>query len=123
MPQLIAAETASVNELMVEVIAPATDTLWGAEDPQTDAEWQSLADAANEVIRISTLIKAGGSGPNDNSWAQDPEWQEFADQLLDAAEKSLAAIQAGDIDALFEQGDALYTPCEGCHVVFHPGLQ
>ena len=38
--------TMSINDLMITVVTPATDTLWGIEDPQSDEEWQVYIDAA-----------------------------------------------------------------------------
>ena len=57
--------TMSVNDLMITVVTPATDTLWGIEDPQTDEDWQVFVDAANAVIDAGETIKVGGTGPND----------------------------------------------------------
>ena len=64
--------TMSVNDLMVTIVTPATNTLWGIEDPQGDEEWQVFIDAANAVIEAGRTIKVGGTGPNDAGWAADP---------------------------------------------------
>ena len=114
--------TTSVNELMMTVITPATNTLWAAEDPSTDAEWQALADAAALVIDATASIRLGGSGPNDMQWSADPAWQAFADDLDQAANDAYAAASKRDLDALFLANDVLYPPCEECHVQFHPGV-
>jgi cytochrome c556 len=113
----------SVNDVMVEQIAPATNTLWGIDDPQTDDDWQVFIDAANLVIETSKSIKLGGAGPNDDAWAQDPEWQAFADRLIEAGIDARAAAENKDVDAMYAAGDILYPPCEECHLQFHPGLQ
>jgi hypothetical protein len=34
-------------DLMVSKVTPATDTFWGIDDPQTDADWQVFIDARN----------------------------------------------------------------------------
>ncbi len=72
----------SVNNLMLTVITPATNTIWGIEDPQTDEESQVFIDAASQVIEVAIQIKAGGSGPNDSAWAEGPAWQRFTDVLI-----------------------------------------
>ena len=113
----------SVNDAMVEQIAPATNTLWGIEDPQTDADWQVFIDAANLVIETSKSMKQGGAGPNDGDWAKDPDWQVFADRLIEAGIDARAAAENKDVDAMYAAGDILYPPCEECHLQFHPGLQ
>ena len=55
--------TMSVNDLMVTIVTPATDTLWGIEDPRSDEEWQVFIDAAEVVIDAGKTMKVGGTGP------------------------------------------------------------
>ena len=126
---LIAAEPdpgppGSVNNLMLTVITPATNTIWGVEDPQTDEEWQALIDAAAQIIDASRQIKNGGSGPNDSTWAQDPAWQQFADVLIESGVEIQAAAQARDLDTLMDvSNEKMYPPCEECHLQFLSGVQ
>ncbi len=115
--------TMSVNELMVTVVTPATDTLWGIEDPQTDEDWQVFIDAADVVIRAGQTIKVGGTGPMDNEWAASPAWDAFADRLIDAGLDARTAAETRNIEAMFTAGEVLYPPCEECHLQFHPGMQ
>ena len=117
------APTMSINDLMVTVIAPATDTLWGIEDPQTDADWQIFIDAADVVIDAGKVLKVGGAGPDDGARASDPEWQAFADRLIAAGLDARHAAVNKDLDAMYSAGDVLYPPCEECHVRFHPEFQ
>jgi hypothetical protein len=126
---IIAAETGeilpgSVNDVMVTVVTPATDTIWGIEDPQTDEEWQVYIDAAVQLIDAATRIKAGGSGPSDSIWAQDPEWRRYADVLIESGVEIQAAARDRDLDTLINiSSDKMYPPCEECHLMFHPGMQ
>jgi len=113
----------SVNELMVSAITPATNTLWGVDSPQTDAEWQKLDEAAVVVIAATTLISDGAAGPNDKAWAANPQWQAYAATMLQAAQNMRVAIEARDLEALLAENDAIYPPCEECHMAFHPGMQ
>lgn len=115
--------TMSINDLMVTVITPATDTIWGIEDPQTDEDWQVFIDAAKIVIEAGETIKVGGTGPNDNEWASDPAWDAFADRIIGAGVDTIEAAENKDIDAMYTAGEVLYTPCEECHIQFHPGVQ
>ena len=115
--------TMSVNDLMVTIVTPATNTLWGIEDPQGDEEWQVFIDAANAVIEAGRTIKVGGTGPNDAGWAADPEWQAFADRLIGAGVDARSAAENRDVDAMYTAGEVLYPPCEECHIKFHPGVQ
>ena len=114
----------SVNDIMVTIVTPATNTIWGIEDPQSDEEWQVFFDAAVQLVDASTRIKAGGKGPNDATWAQDPEWQRFADVLIESGQEIQVAARERNLDALIEiSNDKMYPPCEDCHIKFHPGLQ
>jgi cytochrome c556 len=128
MPTIVAADSnsqsgVSVKEVMESVITPATNTLWGAEDPQTDEEWQLLEDAAITTITAGKRVALGGTGANDAEWASKPEWQAFNDVMIKAAADALQAIRERNIDALFVANDILYPPCEGCHIAFNPGVQ
>ena len=118
-----ATPTVSIMELMITVVTPATDTLWGIEDPQSDADWQIFIDAANVVIESGETIKAGGTGPNDSSWASDPAWDAFADTLIGAGVDARNAAINKDVEAMYTAGEVLYPPCEECHIQFSPGLQ
>jgi cytochrome c556 len=113
----------SVNDMMVSVITPATNTLWGIENPQTDADWQVFIDAADAVIETAGSLKHGGAGPNDQAWSESPDWQAFVDTLIEAGNAARQAALNKNVDAMFAAGDALYSPCEECHIQFHPGMQ
>ena len=65
----------TTKEVMESVITPATNTLWGAEDPQTDEDWKVLEDAAIATITAGNFVAHGGAGPNDVEWASKPEWK------------------------------------------------
>lgn len=108
---------------MTNVITPASNTLWSVEDPQSDAEWQDLADAAIALVDASESIGRGGSGPNDMEWAADPAWQAFLDTLTGAARAARDAAVAKDLDSLLGANDVLYPPCEECHLQFHPDVR
>lgn len=113
----------SIREVMESVITPATNTLWGVEDPQTDDEWRVLEDAAITTIAAGDLVARGGAGPNDAEWAARGEWQAFNDIMVTAASDALKAIRARDLDALLAANDVLYPPCESCHIAFNPGVE
>ena len=114
----------SVNNVMVTAVTPATNTIWGVEDPQTDEEWQVLIDAAAQLIDAANQIKAGGTGPNDSTWAEAPAWQQFAGVLVESGMEIQAAARDRNLDQVIEvANDKMYPPCEECHLQFHPGMQ
>lgn len=116
------APSMSINDLMLTVITPATNTLWGIEDPQTAEDWQLFIDAANLVIDAGNTMKAGGTGPRDNEWASNAAWQAFTDTLIGAGLAAREAAVNQDIEAMYTAGEVLYPPCEDCHNQFHPGV-
>lgn len=120
--QAVAEETVSVNDTMINIITPATNKLWGVEDPQTQAEWQELANAAAAVVDAARSIRKGGSGSKDMQWSANPEWQALADRMLAAANDARSAAIEKDMESLLKANDVLYPPCEECHLQFHPGV-
>ena len=123
LPQAVANSHNSILKLMVEVITPASDELWGVEDPITDEEWQALDEAALLIITAFEQAKLGGSGPNDDIWASEQKWKDYAEEEIAAGQAARNAIAARDLDSLEDAGSELYSPCESCHREYHPGLQ
>lgn len=114
----------SVNDIMVNMVTPSTNTIWGIEDPQTDEEWQVFVEAASQLIDAATRIKSGGTGPNDSAWAQEAEWQRYADVLIESGQEIQAAAAAHDLETVINvSNDKMYPPCEECHIMFHPGFR
>ena len=114
--------TLTIMELMVTIVTPASDTLWGIEDPQSGEDWQIFVNAADAIIDAGRTMKVGGTGPNDNTWAAEPDWQNFTDRLISAGEDARAAAERQDLDAMFTAGEVLYPPCEECHLQFNPAV-
>ncbi len=114
--------TMSVNDLMITVVAPATDAIWGIDDPQTDEDWQVYIDTADAVIDASRTLRIGGTGPNDSDWASDPEWQAFVDALAEAGQVARKAAIERNVELMYTAGEVIYPPCEECHLQFHPGV-
>jgi len=108
-----------VKQLMNGIITPATNTIWGAYQLETDAQWQELENAAYAVIGAANLLAIGGSAEGEAEAASTEQWQEFNAQMLAASRQVLAAVAARDEEALSDIGNnALYPPCEGCHQQF-----
>jgi Cytochrome C' len=139
---------ASIRELMDSEVDPAADFLWGSvasistragfeeRQPRTDEEWLevrrhavTLSEAPNLLImkgrRVSaSYVPSAGAGEFDSNDVQkkiDENPQAFvalAQNLQDAAVKTLAAVDAKDPVALFELGGTIDEACEACHVTF-----
>ena len=103
-------EGLTVGQIMNAIVAPMTNTIWGAYDIQTDAQWQELENAALAVIAAGTLLTTTGED------AANEDWQGYNQQLIAASRAALTAIANKDEEALFNAGnDQLYPPCESCH--------
>ena len=106
----------SVKEIMNNIVTPATNTIWGAYQLETESQWQEVGHAATAVIGAANLLMLGGTGDGETEIAGEAEWQRSNQQLLAAARQVLVAVDKRDENALSQVGnDALYPPCESCH--------
>ena len=115
--------TIPIKQLMETTITEGSNAIWNAYDPPTsDDQWKALEQAALKLVDAAKINAIGGTGPMDNEWAKQPAWKPFNDAMLAASEAALAATKAKDHAALLTASDVLYPPCEGCHLVFNPGV-
>lgn len=109
----------TVKQIMNAVITPSTNTIWGAYQLETDAQWKEIESAALAVIAGANLLQMGGRGGGEAVIAQQAQWQRFTGQMVAASEKVLAAVAVKDEEALSAAGnDDLYPPCESCHQAY-----
>jgi hypothetical protein len=108
---------------METTITDASNAVWNASDPpSSDEQWRTLEKAAMELVDAAKLNAVGGTGSKDKEWAAQAAWAPFNDAMLHAAEAALKAIREKNHEALLAAGDELYPPCEGCHLLFNPGV-
>lgn len=108
-----------VKEVMNSIVTPATNTIWGAYQLETESQWQEVGHAATAVIGAANLLMLGGTGEGEAEIAGEAEWQRYNQQLLAAARQVLLAVDKRDENALSQVGnDALYPPCESCHQAY-----
>ncbi len=106
----------TVKEIMNAMITPSTNTIWGAYQLETDAQWQEVSNAALTVIAAGNLLQSGGAAAGEADKAAEADWQRYNQQMIDAARQVIVATQNKDEEALSAAGnDALYPPCESCH--------
>ena len=109
----------SVKEVMNSIVTPATNTIWGAYQLETESQWQEVGHAATAVIGAANLLMLGGTGEGEAEIAGEAEWQRYNRQLLAAAQQVLLAVDKRDENALSQVGNnALYPPCESCHQAY-----
>ena len=109
----------SIKEIMNSLVTPATNTIWGAYQLETESQWQEVGHAATAVIAAANLLMLGGTGEGETEIAGEAEWQLYNQQLLAAARQVLVVVNKRDENALSQVGnDALYPPCESCHQAY-----
>lgn len=106
----------TVKQIMNGILTPTTNTIWGAFELETAAEWAEVENAALSVIAAVDLLRDGGSAAGELALAANGDWQEFNNDMLAAARQVLVAVANKDEEALSSAGnDLLYPPCESCH--------
>lgn len=112
----------SLNEVMVALVNNAADPIWLAawRHPETDETWRALERNAYQLEIAGSLLTVPGTGPLDEAWTGDPQWQFFSKRLEEVGGNARAAIQNRDLDAIKLAGDDLVEICEGCHIDFKP---
>jgi hypothetical protein len=116
----------SINAEMVRVVDHAGHQLWDAEKPDmaptTDADWENIVEHATQIAAAGALIRLEGTGPNDRTFVQQPDWQKFATAVSTAGLAALKAGEAKNKEALVAANGQLVEACEGCHKRFKPSL-
>ena len=144
-PRLVA--TATIRELMDDVVDPSADGLWGSvgvvrtrsstihRAPRTAEEWASvrrqaitLAESANLLIieprratPKGTLAGEGELSPeeiDERIAANRVAFEELAVNLRNVAQKALEAIDRRNSEELLEVGGEIDVACEACHTIF-----
>lgn len=116
----------SINAEMVRVIDHASHQLWNAEKegmaPKTDADWENIVEHATQIATAGVLIRLEGTGPNDRTFVQQPDWQKFGAELSSAGVAALNAAEAKNQAALVVANGRLVDACDSCHTRFKPAL-
>jgi hypothetical protein len=114
----------TLPQLMNWVLDPAADGIWNAISwvsttkgekviaPHTEAEWEALRNSAATLMEASNLLMLEGRA-KDNQ-----QWMISSRNLSKAAEKTLLAVQAKDVDAIFAVGAEIENACESCHIQY-----
>jgi hypothetical protein len=116
----------SINAEMVSLVDHAAHALWDVEreghKPKTQADWENIAEHSTQLAAAGALIALPGTGPNDRTLTQQPNWQKWSRDLSDAGMAALKASQTMNVDALVAANNRLTEVCEGCHKEFKPSL-
>ncbi len=114
----------NMHTFMLEKLDVAADGIWdnagyvltpeGEQSlfPETDAEWDAVTAAANEIARLSEdLAVMEYPGPRE-------DWVQISSGLVGATDVIKDAVSARDKEALFDAGGYLYRVCLSCHERF-----
>ncbi|MEW6321977.1 MAG: hypothetical protein AB1635_12940 [Acidobacteriota bacterium] len=108
---------ATMSELMVRLLYPASDALFYIETrtPKTDSEWQALEAQALIVAETANLLMLPGRARDDQQWMADSKL------MLDAGDAALKAVKARSVEQITALNDQLYESCTTCHEHYRPG--
>jgi cytochrome c556 len=114
----------SLNAMMVAVVDWAAHEVWeaGYAETMTGRNWLTARQYATQLLVSGTLVSLGGTGPADESWVTNPEWQRWSARMIRDTKDILRAIEAQDQPALVSAGEGLVETCEGCHEIFKPSI-
>jgi hypothetical protein len=112
---------ASTGDIMHGIVIPNTDIIWGAVmivvdangeteyQPETDEEWQEVADRAMGLAESANLLLMP-----ERSLGREP-WIEYTLEMSDKAVDVSEAALLRDPDQLLFAGGELYEACAKCH--------
>jgi hypothetical protein len=112
---------ADLKQLMVSVIDPAADVIWGSvgtivsadgteeRAPKTDDEWAAVLHSAFVIAESGNLMMMAGRARDTG------EWMRYSQQMIDVGVRTIKAAEARDKDAIFTVGGDIYEVCANCH--------
>ena len=116
----------SINAEMVRIVDHASHQLWNAEKPElapkTDEDWENIVEHATQIAAAGAVIRLEGTGPNDRTFVQSPDWHKFAAAVSTAGLAALKAAETRSQEALVVANGQLVEACETCHKQFKPSL-
>ena len=110
---------ASMNELMRDIIYPASDAIFYIErnPPKTDQEWNTLRGTALTLAESGNLLMMPGRARDQDRWMKD------AKLLVDVATDAWKAADAKNINGIVAVSDRLNEACILCHQDYRPGYR
>ena len=114
----------SINAIMVAVVDWAAHEVWeaGYAETMTGRNWLTVKQYATQLLASGTLVSLGGTGPADQSWVTNREWQRWSARMIRDTNEILRAIEEQDQELLLTSGEKLLDSCEGCHEIFKPTI-
>jgi hypothetical protein len=102
---------ATMSELMVRVIYPASDALFYIESrtPTTEEQWGQLEGTTLMLAESANLLMSPQRAADDQQWMRDSVL------MLEAAAEAFEAVKKKDVDGILAVSDRLYESCTTCH--------
>lgn len=114
----------SVNEIKVSLVNKVSDPFWTGKwnAPQNEQDWREVEHLAYQVELGGALMKFQGTGPMDETWINNPDWQQLAEQLSQDGARAVNAVRSRNRELMDRAGAQLIETCEACHRAFKPDL-
>jgi hypothetical protein len=115
---------ADTKQLMIAVVDPAADVIWGSvgtivsaegteeRAPKTDEEWAAVRNSAFVIAESGNLMMIGSRAKDTG------EWMRQSQALIDVGMRAVKAAEARDKDAIFTVGGEIYDVCANCHQAY-----
>jgi hypothetical protein len=109
-----------MKTFMQHVLGPAAATIWkvngvvidekGEHDlsPKSDDDWEQVVSGAATLAEATNALMIPQR-------TRDPDWNRYAKNLADAADKAYRAAEAHDLKSISEISDQLDGICAACH--------
>jgi cytochrome c556 len=116
-----AARPPTMKELMLDLIFPASDTLFYVtrEDLKETADWNRVQVQALALQQAAIALTTPGQAWGGNS----DQWKADAKLLLDVAVKAYRGAKERKLEAITDLNAELYESCQSCHVHYRPGYR
>jgi hypothetical protein len=111
--------------LMVDMIGPAANSLWGAAATPalSDQDWARAKEMTARLTESAVSVSFGGTTPEDIARAKSSEWQTWAGKYTNTLSLAANAVEDKDKMAFVAAADGLMEICQGCHVEFPQAVQ
>ncbi|MBU2098159.1 MAG: cytochrome c [Gammaproteobacteria bacterium] len=109
-----------INEVKVSLVNKVSDPFWTGKwnAPQNEQDWREVEHLAYQVELGGALMKFRGTGPMDETWVSNPDWQQLAEQLSQDGARAVNAVRSRNRELMDRAGAQLIETCEACHRAF-----
>jgi cytochrome c556 len=115
---------ASMTQIMRGVVDPAATVVFDAvgttvtasgideKAPQTQDEWNRVADSAAALAEAGNMLLVEGRAVDRDAWST------WSRTLIEGGSAALAAAEARDAAGVFASGETIYAACDNCHSTY-----